>query len=473
METPRGTRRPAYVARDLTTGSIPKNLWFLGWPQMVQGALTVIDQFVDFIWAGRIGARTMAAVGVAQSYAMLAMTGRMGLDIAARAMVSRAVGANNIPVANHATLQAFTLSSAYSLGMAIVGLLLTETLLSLVGASEAVIAAGATYMRIQLVGMAAGAFHAMSSAALQASGDPMTPMKSTMASRFVHILLSPCLVFGLLWFPRMGIAGAALANIVALSLGAAVNFYALFTGGSRLHLTLQGYRLDFPLMWRIVKLGTPAAIASIQRSVNQVVLVGVVASFGDYPLAAYSLTRRVENIAMMSGGGFGQAGGTLAGQNLGAGKPERAKSSVAWAVSIVAAIQGLFGIFIIMFPEGFISIFSREPGLVGPAVTWVRIAALQFLLMGPTIVFSQCISTAGETMIPMMITVISGWVLEIPLAIILSRVGSLGQFGVPWASAIAMGLRLLVYIPYFLRGSWTRKRIIEQAQPKGAEVPAP
>ena len=91
----------------------------------------------------------MAAVGIAQSHAMLA--------IAARAMVSRAVGARDIPMANHATLQAFTLSSAYSFGMAIVGLLLTETLLRLVGASEAVIAAGATYMRIQLVGMAAGA----------------------------------------------------------------------------------------------------------------------------------------------------------------------------------------------------------------------------------------------------------------------------------------------------------------------------
>ena len=440
---------------------------------MVQGALTVVDQFVDFIWAGRIGARTMAAVGIAQSYAMLAMTGRMGFDTAARAIVARAVGARDYPLANHATMQAFTLSGAYSLSMALIGLLLTETLLRLVGASEAVVAAGATYMRVQLIGMAAGAFHAMSSAALQASGDPMTPMKSTMVSRLVHICLSPCLVFGLLWFPRLGIAGAALANIIALCLGAAVNFYFLFTGGSRLHLTFRGYRLDFSLIWRLVKLGAPAGVGSIQRSVNQIAFVAIVASFGDYALAAFYLTRRAENITNMSGGGFGQAGGTLAGQNLGAGKPERARSSIAWAVSIVAVIQGLFGIFIVIFPQGFISIFSHDPGLIGLATTWVRIAALQFLFLGPAIVFSTAISTAGDTMAPMMIQVITGWVLEIPLAIALSRIGSLGQFGVPWAMVIALGLRILIYIPYFRRGSWMRKRVIEQAQPKEAEATAP
>jgi Na+-driven multidrug efflux pump len=103
----------------------------------------------------------------------------------------------------------------------------------------------------------------------------------------------------------------------------------------------------------------------------------------------------------------------------------------------------------------------------------VRIAALQFLFLGPAIVFSTAISIAGDTMAPMMIQVITGWVLEIPLAIVLSRIGSLGQFGVPWAMVIALGLRILVYIPYFLRGSWMRKRVIEQAQPKGAEIPAP
>ena len=108
---PRGGRRSRYADRDLTKGSIPKNLWQIGWPQIAEGMLGVVDQVADLIWAGRIGFQAIAGLGVAQSYLMMVITARMGLDAGMRSMISRAVGAGETVYANHVLLQSLTLTT--------------------------------------------------------------------------------------------------------------------------------------------------------------------------------------------------------------------------------------------------------------------------------------------------------------------------------------------------------------------------
>jgi putative MATE family efflux protein len=457
-----GRRRSAYATRDLTTGSIPRNLFFLAWPQFIEGVLNVLDQMADLFWAGRgFGTRAIAGIGVAQNYTMLIMTARFGIDMAMRAMVSRAVGAGNIALANHIALQAFTLSGLFSLTMMVLGVLLTEPLLRLLGISDAVIAEGAAYMRAQFVGTAGMSFRMMSGAALQASGDTLTPMKATTATRVIHLALAPFLAFGWWVFPDFGLMGLALANIAAQSAGVAMNFYALFTGTSRLHLTLRGYYLDFPLIWRIATLGAPAAVTQIERALSQLVIVGLVAPFGDYALAAYSLTRRTEMFMNMGSWGIGQSAGTLVGQNLGAGRPERAKAAVLWASGYVLLVKGLLGGLLFAFPTLFISVFSSDHELLPLAITWLRIQVLGYLAMGVTQVAVQSFQTAGDTFFPMVVTLVTMWGLEVPLAYALSRWTSLGQFGVAWGIVAAMFARVLIYVPYFIWGGWLRKRVIE------------
>ena len=118
----RGGRRSRHGDRDLTKGSIPKNLWHLGWPQVAEGMLGVVDQVADLIWAGRIGFHAIAGLGVAQSYLMLVITARMGLDAGMRSMISRAVGARDIALANHVMLQSLTLTTVIAIVVIVVGL---------------------------------------------------------------------------------------------------------------------------------------------------------------------------------------------------------------------------------------------------------------------------------------------------------------------------------------------------------------
>ena len=111
-------RRSAYATRDLTTGSIPKNLVFLGWPMMGTSMFRVVDQLTDLVWAGLgFGTNAIAGIGAAQLWVQISMSSRQGLDTAVRAMVSRAVGANDLALANHLALQGFTLSTGFALAM--------------------------------------------------------------------------------------------------------------------------------------------------------------------------------------------------------------------------------------------------------------------------------------------------------------------------------------------------------------------
>lgn len=447
---------------DLTTGSIPKKLWSLAWPQMVESVLNIVDQMVDLVWAGRLpgGFRAIAGLGVAQSFTQFGMMARQGLDQAMRAMISRAVGSGNIPLANHIALQAFTVTAVYSVIMVIVGLLLTDVLLRVVGTSQEVHTEAALYMRLQFVGMATMSFRMMSGAALQSSADPITPLKATTLTRLLHITLTPFLIFGWWWFPHLGLGGAALANVLAQLAGCVWNFYALFHERSRLHLTLRGYRIDRPLIWRMLKIATPASIAGTERATAQLVLLGLAARFGDVALASYALTRRMEMFAHFGSMGIGQGAGIMAGQNIGAGYPDRARKSVAWALGYIALIQAFIVTILIVFPAFFVMLFTHDAGVVELASTWLQIQAVAAVFMSLSMVFQQSFNIAGDTFAPMIIVLIAVWGIEVPVAWGLSHGMGLGPLGIGYAAIAGMGARLTFYIPYYFWGRWLKVKVI-------------
>jgi putative MATE family efflux protein len=463
-------RRSAYATRDLTTGSIPRNLFFIAWPQFIEGLLRVVDQMADLVWAGFLGTQAIAGLGVAQQYTGLSRTSRQGVDVAQRAMISRAIGMGDQALANHIVFQAWNLTLIFGAVMVLIGVVFTEPMLRLLGISEEVIAVGAPYMRLHFIGSLTQSFQQVSGHALAAAGDTLSLMKSTTITRVAHLALSPLFVFGLLGFPEMGVAGAALGNIISHGLGAALLFWILFRGTSRLHVRLGEWRFDGPMMWRMIKLGWPAAINGMERSVAQLVMIRFVAPFGDIAVAAFTVTRRVEMFANLGSQGMGLASGVIVGQSLGAGKPERAKQTIYWATGYVLAVKAIVCFFLFSFPMLILSIFNRDPEFLELAQVWIRIQVAGFLFMGVGQVAQNSFQMAGDTMTPMLITLGALWGVEIPLSYVLSNFTWLGQFGIAWAIVVAMILRTIVYVPYFYWGRWLRISMFDQ-QP-GAAVPS-
>jgi Na+-driven multidrug efflux pump len=209
------------------------------------------------------------------------LTSRQGIDTSTRAMVSRAVGRGDQALANRVVFQGLTVNVTFLLIISIGGLFLTEPMLRLLHVSDAVMAQAVPYMRIQFIGQGVLGLQMYGGNSLAASGDTITPMRATMVSRVLQMILSPFLVFGLLGLPHLGIAGISLAGSTANLAGMAMNWRALFLGHSALHLRLSDYRLDGRMMLQMVKVGGPAAYTGAERSIAQLLLVGIVSPFGD------------------------------------------------------------------------------------------------------------------------------------------------------------------------------------------------
>ena len=454
--TPRTRRRSALARRDLTQGSIRNHVWYLGWPQVAEGFLGVVDQVADLVWAGRLGFHAIAGLGAAQAYLSTIMMARMGLDSSMRAMIARAVGARRFQYANHVLVQSLTMTSVLALVMIAAGIFLAEPLLRLIGMSDAAVEQGTGYMRVQLVAMACLSYHRLFGGALQASGDSITPLKAALVSRVMHIVLSPILIFGWLGLPSLGLMGAAYARLAAEVFGTGMTYWALRSGRGRISLHFREFRIDLPLIWGLVRQGTPASVTNMQRGVSQLVVVGVAAQFGDVALAAFALARRAENVVNQSSRGMGRAAGALAGQNLGAGHTARARSAVRWGMGIGLCMAAPFLAVLIAFPEPVAGFFNSDADFIAISSTWLMVATIGYIFMCPVQIFTQAFNTSGSTFAPMVITVATMWAFEIPLTFILAYYSPLEHLGIPAAIVGGMALRMVAFTWYYFRGTWLR-----------------
>ena len=452
-------RRGMGMGRDWTKGSIFRNLLSLSWPMIVSNSLNMVGPTVDMVWVGRLGAAEIAAVGVAGIAVMLVQSALMGLFMGLRAMVARFIGAGDEDNANRVVQQALVVGAVSSIILAIIGIFFAEGILTLVGLAPDVIDLGAAYLRIQFIGMVALSFRMMTDGTMQASGDTMTPMKIAFAFRVLHVALSPFLIFGWWIFPRLGVSGAALTNVISQSLGTGLGFWILMTGRSRLRLSFRRFRLNPGIIWRMIRVGLPASVMGMQMNLGQFILMSVIAPFGTLAVAAHSLNQRIEMFLFMPAWGLGMAAGVLVGQNLGAQQPARAERSGWLAAAIVEGFIVICSTAILIWAEAFVHIFSSNPGVVSIGATFLRIATAGYIVMGLTAVLQQCISGSGDTIPPMLVSIATMWLIQLPLAYFLSHFTSLQVYGVRWAIVGGTVINTIAYTIYFRLGRWKRKRV--------------
>jgi putative MATE family efflux protein len=445
--------------RDWTQGSISKNLLSLSWPMVLMESFFVISQVVDMVWVGRLGPEAIAGVGIANMVIMIIMAMDIGIIVGVRALVARFIGAGDLPGANHVAGQALILSTGWGLLMTTVGLAAARPVIDLFGVEPEVVVYAMDYMRIMLYGWVAMDVMIMILYVIQSSGDTVTPMLVEGSIRVIHITLCPFLVLGLWVFPDLGVSGAALSNVVTQVLGVIVGLWVLFSGRTRLRPGRQDFRLDLGIMWRILRIGIPALIMNIQRSVGAFILTWLIAPFGTAAVAAHSLVTRVQMFVFLPGMALGMGAGVLVGQNLGAERPERAARSTWLAAMMVEAFMVSCSTVLLLWAEEVVGIFTGDPELIEITSIFARIAAAQFMVMGVMAVLQNCLAGAGDTVPNMVISLTIIWLLQLPLAFLLSRYTSLGVYGVRWAVVASAMTGTIAYIIYFRAGRWRHKKV--------------
>ena len=444
--------------RDWTRGNILRNLLSLSWPLVIGNVLTSTGSIIDMIWVGKLGAASVAGVAVSYLLVQLLDAFKMGLDMGTRAMIAHFIGAHDHKMANHVALQGYVVTIGFAAIVGTIGSLLAGPILRLMGLSPDAVAEGAPYLRIQFIGIITMGLIWQNQGTMQFSGDTMGPMKVAIVYRIVHVILDPFLIFGWWIFPRLGTTGAAYTGIISASIGAAMGLWFLLTGRTRLKLNFKHFRPDFKIIWRIIKIGVPASVTGIERSLGQVVLTWFIAPFGTIATAAHALVLEITQLVNIAGSGLGQGAAVLVGQNLGANQPSRSEKSGWFGVGAYLVVAIIASLVVWFWGENVLRIFNNEADVLAIGKAFLMIQVITFLFASFDVVLQQCLNGAGDTL-PVMFVTMLGFGVQLPLAFLLTRHTDLGVYGAYWAIAIGTIVMAMSYSAYFKIGWWKRKKL--------------
>ena len=426
---------------------------------IVGSGLNMLGPTIDVVWVGKLGSAAVAGVGVAGIVIMAIMSAMMGMVTGMRALIARSIGADNLTEANNIAIQSIVVSGIISSTIALAGFFLSTPLLSLMGLEPEVVKQGAAYLRMVFISAIPMMLRFMCEGSMQSAGDSFRPMTITAVYRAIHIALCPFFIFGWWIFPELGVTGAAVTNLISQSIGLAISVWILTTNRTRLNMSFKGFKIDWGTIWRILRIGIPSSIMGVQMSLGNFVLIKLISPFGTSAVAAHTIWQRIDMLLMMTVMGIGMGAGILAGQNLGAGKPERAVKS-AWTAALMGeGFLLISGVFILFGAESVVKLFNSEPALVETGAAFLRIAASSYLIVSFYLVFQYCISGSGDTLPPMIFSIIGTWLIQLPLAYFLPKITDWGVYGIRWAMVITAILLTICFILYFLSGRWKRKAV--------------
>lgn len=458
-EAPSVPLKASNISRDWTKGPILKNLLLLSWPMIVMEATYMVSQIFDMVWVGRAGSTSIAALGIAFLVFMLVSIMDIALLSGGRAMIARFIGAGDQEGARKVAGQLYILAFSWGVLVTIGGFLLAEPVMKMFRVEPQVVKDGVIYLHIIFIGWISMEFLVMSLYIMQSTGDTLNPMIIELSIRSVHLTLCPFLVLGLWFFPQMGIAGAALSNVISQVLGAIAGLWLLFGGHTRMKIHIRDIRFVPNMTLRILKIGIPSLISMGQGTAASFVLTWIIVPFGTLAIAAHSLVSNVQGFMMTPSMGLGSGVGVLVGQNLGAKQPERAVKSTWLAASIQQAFYIICAVVILIWADEIVKIFNNDPALVSIGATFLRIATAGYLVMGISSALTNCISGAGDTLPNMIINIGMIWVVQIPLAYILSNHTSLNVNGVRWAMVAGTFASAIATFAYFSLGRWKKKMV--------------
>ncbi len=335
--------------QDYTTGSLNRSILLLAIPMVLEMVLESLFAVVDVFWVSRLGADAVATVGLTESVLTLVFAVGMGLGMSTTAMVARRIGEKDHEGAGVAAVQAIFLGVIASLLVGVPCLLLAPRLLAVMGATPSIVSSGVNYTRIALGGSGVVLLLFLNNAIFRGAGDAAIAMRLLWVSNILNLILDPCLIFGLGPFPPMGVTGAALATFSGRGIGVLYQFYRLGKGTERLRILARHVRLNRDILWRLFRVSITGILQFLIGQASWIGLVRIVGLFGPSALAGYTIGIRIVIFAILPSWGLSNAAATLVGQNLGAGRPDRAKSAVwrtgFWNMAFLGSVGVIFIVF--------------------------------------------------------------------------------------------------------------------------------
>ncbi|MBN2480731.1 MAG: MATE family efflux transporter [Bacteroidales bacterium] len=445
--------------QDFTTGKIGRAILLLTVPMVLEMVMESLFAIVDIYFVSSLGAEAIAAVGLTESLMAIIYSVGMGLGMAATGLVSRRIGEKNSTDASWSGAQTLMLGLIVSVFIAVPGFTMAEDILGLMGATEKTIEQGRSFTSIMLGGNAMIMLLFINNAVIRSAGDAAVAMRVLWLANGINIILDPCLIFGWGPFPELGLMGAAVATSTGRGLGIVYQFYHLIRGSKRIRMHWKYFIPDLKHFKKILKLSAGGVGQFLIATASWIGLYRIMAVYGEYVIAGYTVALRLIIFTLLPAWGISNAAATLVGQNLGAGKPERAEKSI-WITGLVNTVYlVLLGISFYVLPERYIGFFNVDQVVMEIGTQVLRILSLGYLFYGFGMVVLQSFNGAGDTLTPTWLNLICFWFIELPMAFILARHFGMAEKGVFVAVVIAESLLAVMGLYVFVRGKWKLNQV--------------
>jgi len=445
--------------QDFTEAPVGRAVVLLAVPMVLEMLMESVFVVADIFFVGRLGAEAIATVGITESLMTVIYAVAIGMTIGATAVVARRVGERNLDQAARAAVQSILLGLAVALIVGAVGVTVGPQLLAAMGADAGVLRIGSTFPRVMVGGSGTVLLLFLINAVFRGAGDAAIAMRVLWLANAINIVLGPCFIFGIGPFPELGVVGAAVGTTIGRGCGVLYQLWHLTRSGGRLKIERRHLRLDGGTMRAILRISGTATFQNFIGTASWMGIVRIISSFGSAALAGNTIGIRIILFALLPSFGVSNAAATLVGQNLGAGKPDRAEAA-AWKAGLYNTIfLGTISLAFLIFAPWLIAIFTNDPEVAGYGVRCLRIVALGFAFSGYGMVLTQAFNGAGDTRTPTWINLCCLWLWEIPLAWFLAGTGGFGPTGAFIAVSIAFFTLAIVSSWLFSKGHWKTQRV--------------
>lgn len=474
---------------DLTEGGIVKPLLFLSLPIVITNLMQTAYNLADTFWLGQYSTEALAAISFAFPMVFLLISLGMGLSVAGSVLVAQHTGADETDQAEYAASQTVTFAFLVSAILGALGYPVIRQFLAFLGASPDVLPGATAYMQVVALGLPFMFGFFVFIALMRGAGDTITPMLVMFGTVVLNVILDPVLingwtvltdapVVGTVTFPELGIQGAAIATVFSRSLAMLVGLYIMLSGTRGIQINLADMKPDLTYLRKILRIGVPASIEGTGRALSINALLIVVGLFSTSVVAAFGIGTRVFSVIFLPAIAVARGVETMSGQNIGAGKYDRAQEANYVAAKGLFVVLGVAGVAIFLVPSPIIGVFTDDPAVLDVGAEFLRYVALSFGFIGIQRAFTGGFRGAGKTLIAAAISVITLAGIRLPVAYVASQgvlptdlwfLGQLDPRGIWIAFFISNVAGAIIAYAWFRRGTWREGDVRDTPDPSGGE----
>ena len=447
--------------RSIVAGPLGPAVWKIAWPAMLTNVIGGLQGIVDHALVGNlVGFTGNAAIGVSWQIIIVVIIFISSLFTGMSVLVARFAGAGEEDRVNRTVYQAFLTAIAISLGiMGPIGYFASPWLLDLVNAAPAVKTEALPFLRIMFIFSSGMLIFHMLSAALRSAGDARTPMMLGITLTVLNLVLNVILIRGLGPIPSFGTAGSAMGTVIASGLLAVYSLWKLWSGGWVVAFPRgRGLGPDWTIIKSLFRFGLPTGIQGIAMNVGGVVMLGFIGSLAQSAAAqaafAVSYTELFSLVTWTSIGLMGAAA-AVAGQNLGAGHPDRAEKAVHIAARYGLAGAAFVGIFFLFFPRQLLAIFGmNDPTVAEIGVQLLHVLSVSGLLIAVALTYTGGLQGTGDTKSPLYISIVSQIIVPLGICFVIQQTSALEPIDIWIAILVGHATRCGLSVLRFNQGKW-------------------